>query len=122
MAVSSSYATDEIVVAGELMLRPSDQKVSARGRVLALSRREFDLLLVLVRRPGRIVAREDLHDAVWGTPYAATDRSVDVYVHKLRVKLGAALPEWRHIHTHFGLGYRFEPERSQDFHKTATDR
>jgi DNA-binding response OmpR family regulator len=46
----------------------------------------------------------------------AADRSVDVYVHKLRSKLAHALPEWRFIHTHFGFGYRFEPEPS---HRTA---
>ena len=47
------------------------------------------------------------------------DRSVDVYVHKLRAKLGDALPEWRFIHTHFGFGYRLEPER---FHTLFTRR
>jgi DNA-binding response OmpR family regulator len=45
---------------------------------------------------------------------------VDVYIHKLRVKLGDALPGWRYIHTHFGFGYRFEPERSHPFHNAAT--
>ena len=52
----------------------------------------------------------------------ASDRSVDVYVHKLRAKLALALPEWSFIHTHFGFGYRFSPERSQRFHRTATSR
>ena len=52
----------------------------------------------------------------------APDRSVDVYVHKLRSKLADALPEWRFIHTHFGFGYRFHAELSQRFHKTATTR
>jgi DNA-binding response OmpR family regulator len=47
---------------------------------------------------------------------------VDVYVHKLRAKLANALPEWQFIHTHFGFGYRFQPEPSQRFHKTATAR
>ena len=46
------------------------------------------------------------------------DRSVDVYVRKLRVKLEEALPGWRFIHTHFGFGYRLSAER----HKTATSR
>jgi DNA-binding response OmpR family regulator len=52
----------------------------------------------------------------------ADERSVDVYVHKLRCKLARALPEWRFIHTHFGFGYRFQPERSHLFHNTATGR
>ena len=50
------------------------------------------------------------------------DRSVDVYVNKLRIKLAAALPDWRFIHTHFGFGYRFHPERSHLFHSSATGR
>ena len=52
----------------------------------------------------------------------AADRSVDVYVHKLRAKFADALPEWRFIHTHFGFGYRFQPELSQRFHNSATTR
>ena len=48
------------------------------------------------------------------------DRSIDVYVHKLRVKLEQALPEWRFIHTHVGFGYRLQPERSHDFHEAVT--
>ena len=62
------------------------------------------------RHPGRAVR------AVWGGRLRAHDRSVDVYVHKLRVKLAGAVPEWRFIHTHFGFGYRFSPERSHPFH------
>ena len=52
----------------------------------------------------------------------ADERSVDVYVHKLRSKLADALPEWSFIHTHFGFGYRFQPERSHLFHNSSTDR
>ena len=47
---------------------------------------------------------------MWGAPLRAQDRSVDVYVHKLRSKLARAVPECRFIHTHFGFGYRFAPE------------
>jgi DNA-binding response OmpR family regulator len=50
------------------------------------------------------------------------DRSIDVYVHKLRAKLEAALPEWSFIHTHVGFGYRFTPERSHTVHTTTTSR
>ena len=49
---------------------------------------------------------------MWGAPLRAQDRSVDVYVHKLRSKLARAVPECRFIHTHFGFGYRFAPEPS----------
>jgi DNA-binding winged helix-turn-helix (wHTH) protein len=47
---------------------------------------------------------------VWGYAMAHGDRSVDVFVRKLRQKLETASPQWRYIHTHFGIGYRFDPE------------
>jgi DNA-binding response OmpR family regulator len=64
----------------------------------------------------------ELYETVWGGALRADDRSVDVYIHKLRVKLAEALPGWSYIHTHFGFGYRLEAERSHPFHNTATAR
>ena len=114
--------TTEVIRAGELEIRPSEYMALAGGRALTLSVRELDLLAALGRREGRIVARAELYETVWGGPMRDDDRSVDVYVHKLRSKLATALPEWRFIHTHFGFGYRFQPELSQRFHKAATSR
>ena len=107
---------------GQLEVRPTESIVLAAGRPLNLSVREFALLVELARRRDRIVAREDLFAGVWGTTLRDGDRSVDVYVHKLRVKLEQALPEWRYIHTHVGFGYRLQPERSHDFHDAVTSR
>jgi DNA-binding response OmpR family regulator len=72
------------------------------------------LLTELVRRPDRIVARDQLFSLAWRRELRPGDRSIDVYVRKLRVKLQAALPGWSCIHTHFGFGYRLAPERSRD--------
>jgi DNA-binding winged helix-turn-helix (wHTH) protein len=105
----------EVLRAGDLEVRPADHLVLAGGRVLSLSVRELELLAALARKQGRIVAREELYATVWGAPLREQDRSVDVYVHKLRSKLARAAPGWRFIHTHFGFGYRFEPEHSADF-------
>jgi DNA-binding response OmpR family regulator len=58
------------------------------------------------------VSRHELHAAVWGGDYRTADRSVDVYVARLRLKLEQCIPEERFIHTHFGFGYRFWPEPS----------
>jgi DNA-binding response OmpR family regulator len=104
----------EVLRAGDLEVRPGDHLAVARGRAMTLSVRELDLLAALVRRRGRIVPREELYESVWGAPLRADDRSVDVYVHKLRSKLARAIPECAFIHTHFGFGYRFEPEPSAD--------
>lgn len=112
----------EVIKTGELEIRPSEHLAIAGGRALALSVRELELLAALARRPDRIVSREELYRTVWGEPLRTTDRSVDVYVHKLRTKLARALPEWSFIHTHFGFGYRFAPERSRTVHNAVTDR
>ena len=114
--------TGEVIRAGELEIRPSEYLVLAGGRALTLSVRELELLAALGRREGRIVPREELYATVWGAPMRADDRSVDVYVHKLRSKLADALPEWRFIHTHFGFGYRFQPEPSHPFHNQVAGR
>lgn len=112
----------EVLRAGALEVRPADGLAIGDGRPLSLSVRELDLLVALAQRSGRVVRREELHAVVWGGRFRKDDRSVDVYVHKLRMKLEAALPEWRFIHTHFGLGYRFSAEASPHFHKSATGR
>jgi DNA-binding response OmpR family regulator len=120
----------EVLRAGDLEVRPADHLVIAAGQTLSLSMRELDLLAALARRRGRIVPRDELYETVWGAPLREHDRSVDVYVHKLRSKLERAIPGCRFIHTHFGFGYRFEPEAdvvgrhsdSHPFHKGLHNR
>ena len=98
--------------AGPLEIRPAEFVALARGRALRLTVRELQVLTALAEREGRIVSRDELYRVVWGEPYRKTDRSVDVYVGKVRHKLEDAIPEQRFIHTHFGFGYRFAPERN----------
>lgn len=101
------------VYAGELEIRLGQGLVLASGRALTLSVREFELLGAMARRQGAIVTRGELYETVWGRTLRPGDRSVDVYVSKLRGKLEAALPDRRFIHTHQGFGYRFQPEPSR---------
>jgi len=110
----------EVLYLGELEVRPGEGLALAAGRVVALSVREMALLTALASRAGRTVRREDLYRIVWGGPLRVGDRSIDVYVHKLRAKLEEALPEWVFIHTHVGFGYRFSAELSHPFHNQAT--
>jgi DNA-binding response OmpR family regulator len=114
----------EVLRIGELEIRPGEGLVVVAGRTLTVSVREFELLVELARNAHRMVRREHLYHAVWGGELRDGDRSIDVYVHKLRVKLESALPTWRFIHTHVGFGYRLEPEStlSQAFHTRATSR
>jgi DNA-binding response OmpR family regulator len=111
----------DIVYAGELEIRLGEGLVLATGRALTLSVREFELLAAMARRMGAIITREELFATVWGGDLRAGDRSVDVYVSKLRGKLELALPDRRFIHTHQGFGYRFQPEPSREALAAGTD-
>ena len=118
------FETDEVLAVGRLEVRPREFVATVDGRPLELTVRELQLLTELARRSGRIVSRSELYSAVWGRPYTRDERSVDVYVKKLRAKLEAAMPGCAFIHTHFGFGYRLAPEApsvSHVFHTHATD-
>ncbi|MBJ7248446.1 MAG: response regulator transcription factor [Thermoleophilia bacterium] len=75
-----------------------------------LTVREFRLLVTLARERGRVLSRDELQQRVWGSPHRPRDRIVDVCVRKLREKLDMRSPEYSFIQTHYGVGYRFEPE------------
>jgi DNA-binding response OmpR family regulator len=108
--------------AGPLQIRPAQNVAILEGTTLRLTRHELGLLIALARSEGGIVSREDLAERAWARPLGAGDRSVDVYVRRLRQKLHDVAPAWEFIHTHFAFGYRFGPERSQTFHIQATSR
>ena len=97
---------------GELEIRPDQFQAFAAGRSLELTRREFELLHLLADAKGNVLEREAIYQRVWGYAMAHGDRSVDVFIRKLRQKLERGSPSWAYIHTHFGIGYRFDPESS----------
>ena len=94
---------------GELTIRPDLYQTYARDASLELTAREFEILQLL-SGSDRVLRREEIYERVWGYAMAHGDRSVDVFVRKLRQKLRAGSPSWNYIHTHFGVGYRFAPE------------
>jgi DNA-binding response OmpR family regulator len=98
------------MVVGELEIRSDQYQAFVAGRSLELTRREFELLHLLADAQGSVLEREAIYQRVWGYSMAHGDRSVDVFVRKLRQKLERASPSWHYIHTHFGIGYRFDPE------------
>jgi DNA-binding response OmpR family regulator len=101
----------EVIRVANLEIRPSEFEVLADGKRVGLTVREFQTFVVLARRPDRVVTRPEIYTLVWGGQMTYRDRSVDVFVRKVRRKLAASSPGWAYIHTHFGVGYRFAPER-----------
>jgi len=99
------------VRAGELEIRADQFQAFVGGSSVDLTRREFELIQLLADVAGQVLPREEIYQRVWGYAMVHGDRSVDVFVRKLRQKLERASPQWRYIHTHFGVGYRFAPER-----------
>jgi DNA-binding response OmpR family regulator len=111
LADDAARSRREAFDAGPLEIRPSELQVLVGDRRAGLTVREFEVFLVLAERQERVITREEIYRRVWHGQMAHRDRSVDVFVRKLRRKLAAAAPEWTFIHTHFGIGYRFSPER-----------
>ena len=98
------------LTAGELEIRADQFQAFAAGHSVDLTRREFEVLQLLAQAEGKVLQREEIYQAVWGYAMAHGDRSVDVFVRKVRQKLEKHSPDWAYIHTHFGVGYRFDPE------------
>jgi DNA-binding response OmpR family regulator len=107
---SEAPATTRPVHAGEVEIRADQFQAYVGSQSVDLTRREFELIQLLADAQGRVLEREDIYQRVWGYAMARGDRSVDVFVRKLRQKLEKASPDWRYIHTHFGVGYRFAAE------------
>ncbi len=100
---------DAAQTVGEITIRPDLYQAYAGELSLELTAREFEILHLL-SQSDRVLRREEIYERVWGYAMAHGDRSVDVFVRKLRQKLRTASPQWSYIHTHFGVGYRFAPE------------
>jgi len=98
------------IAVGELEIRPDRFQAFVGDDALDLTRREFELLFLLAEERGQVLERETIYQRVWGYAMAHGDRSVDVFIRKLRQKLEKHSPSWSYIHTHFGIGYRLDPE------------
>ena len=109
------------LVAGELEIRADQFQAFVSGASLDLTRREFELLQLLAEAKGQVLEREAIYQRVWGYAMAHGDRSVDVFVRKLRQKLQKRSPSWSYIHTHFGVGYRFDPEHEAAHEERGLD-
>ncbi|HEY7934459.1 MAG TPA: response regulator transcription factor [Solirubrobacteraceae bacterium] len=110
---SSARSEAKLLLAGEVEIRSDRFQAFVDSQSIELTRREFELIELLASADGRVLEREDIYSSLWGYAMVRGDRSVDVFVRKLRQKLEKASPDWRYIHTHFGIGYRFAAEPVQ---------
>jgi DNA-binding response OmpR family regulator len=101
---------DSTITAGDLTIRSDRFQAFVDDHSADLTRKEFELLHLLAQAAGRVLEREEIYQRVWGYTMVRGDRSVDVFVRKLRQKLERISPEWSYLHTQFGVGYRFAAE------------
>ncbi len=107
-APKTEQSDAETVTVGELSL-DTRQRVAVRdGQVIELTAKEYDLIELLMKNPGRVYSRESLMDIVWGYSYAGDYRTVDVHIRRLREKLERTPAEPTHIMTKWGVGYYFQ--------------
>ncbi|MFE0332504.1 winged helix-turn-helix domain-containing protein, partial [Streptomyces sp. NPDC058960] len=99
--------------AGPLALDPTARRATRDGSELALTIREFDLLEFFIRHPGQATSREQLMQRVWGWEFGDLS-TVTVHVRRLREKIEDDPAHPRLISTVWGVGYRFDPPRSQE--------
>jgi two-component system response regulator RegX3 len=106
--VESPEPADESPVAiGQLRLDPARHEATLDGDVLELSRKEFQLLQLLMRNAGSVVRRERLIDEVWDPNWFGSTKTLDVHVSGIRRKLGDDPARPRYLHTVRGVGFRF---------------
>ncbi|HTT72296.1 MAG TPA: response regulator transcription factor [Anaeromyxobacteraceae bacterium] len=94
---------------GEVEVDLEGRTLSVHGERVALTAREFELLSFFLAHPGRVFSREQLMQAVWGSRYTGTARTVDNFVARLRAHIGDEAEAPRHLETVRGFGYRFAP-------------
>ncbi len=99
----------QIVTIGDVTLDATSHRVSLRGKVLEVTRKEYDLLQALMNNAGKVMARNDLIDQVWATDWVGDTRTLDVHVRWLREKIERDPGKPRYIQTVRGVGYRFVP-------------
>ncbi|HEY8394364.1 MAG TPA: response regulator transcription factor, partial [Thermaerobacter sp.] len=101
----------EVLVRGPLRIDRARYRVTVNGRPVELTPREFELLVTLAQRPGRVFTREQLLEQVWGYHYAGDTRAVDVAVRRLRERLEPDPAHPVFVRTKWGVGYYFaDPE------------
>jgi DNA-binding response OmpR family regulator len=101
-------ATGNRIEAGPLSIDPRRKEAFAEGEPLGLTSKEYAVLYLVASQAPMVLSREDIYRSVWGYEMLHGDRSVDVFVRRIRKKLQAKIPSVSFLHTHYGFGYKFE--------------
>lgn len=101
--IHPSSSEQKLIKVKNLMIDPEQYKTSIDGMDHVLAKKEFELLYLLATQPGRVFLRNEILSQVWGNDVIVGDRTIDVHVRKIRVKLGIDL-----ITTVKGVGYKFD--------------
>ena len=99
----------EIIEVDEIRMDTGRHTVQVSGREIALTLKEYELLRVLMQKPGRLIEREALIDAVWSRDYMGASHTLDAHIQTLRSKLGSS---GSRIQTVYGCGYRICPSEA----------
>ncbi len=112
VGAAQTLGRDERLRSGHIVLNPAGREVTSNGQTAELTAKEFDLLELLMRNPGRVYSRENLLNIVWGFEFPGDIRTVDVHIRHLREKLeiNPARPEY--ILTKWSVGYYFRGDRA----------
>jgi len=107
---SGSSGTSSLLTVGQLSIDPLRRSVERDGDSVELTAKEFDLIELFMKNPGRVYSRENLLDIIWGYDYQGDIRTVDVHVRRLREKLEAEPAKPTRILTKWGVGYYLKAE------------
>lgn len=108
--VETSKAHSNIIKTSGFTINTLGRKIEIAGNSVALTAKEFDLLLLLISNKDRIYSREELLETIWGYEYFGDVRTVDVHVRRLREKIEVNSSEPKYILTKWGVGYYFKDE------------
>ncbi len=101
---------DNVMVSGDIELDYNFRRVTIKGKVIELTGKEFDLLELFLKHPGKVYTRENLLDIAWGFDYPGDVRTVDVHIRRLREKVEGNPAEPEYIRTKWGVGYYYKQD------------
>lgn len=99
---------EKILVSGDITLDYNFKKITVRDKAVELTSKEFDLLELFLKSPGKVYTRENLLDIAWGFDYPGDARTVDVHIRRLREKIEKNPAEPEYIKTKWGVGYYYK--------------